>query len=181
MPLNVFGPTSMNRAAFDWIRNPSNNSTTNIMDDVTASLTGAPISSWAGPIEMALSAEWRRQSYRVSSTALPTDLVNCTGIQFNCTSATTPYQSPRPTFPEAEREGEGVRLRDPGATAEGSFPRQGMAFNGAARYTNYSTSGTVWSWKAGMTWAMNDALAMRATRSRDIRAPTLANLFAPLT
>ena len=181
VPLNVFGPTSMSRAAFDWIKNPSRDKTTNGIDDATASITGAPINSWAGPIDMALSGEWRRQTYAVESTAYPTDPVNCTGIQFNCTAATTPYQSATAAFPEAE-----VRVSEYAFEAQvpllvDASLTKSLAFNGAARYTDYSTSGGIWSWKVGLTWAMNDALIMRATRSRDIRAPTLQNLFAPLT
>ena len=59
------------------------------------------------------------------------------------------------------------------------FLARSMAMNGAVRYTNYSTSGVVWSWKLGLTWAMNDDLIVRATRSRDIRAPNLRDLFNP--
>ncbi len=181
VPLNVFGPTSMSRAAFDWISNPSSDTTTNAIDDVTASITGAPISSWAGPIDMALSGEWRRQTYAVDSTAYPSDPVSCTGIQFNCTSSTTPYQSATAAFPEAEVTVSEYAFEAQVPLLVDAALAKSLAFNGAARYTDYSTSGGIWSWKVGLTWAMNDALAVRATRSRDIRAPTLQNLFAPLT
>jgi outer membrane receptor protein involved in Fe transport len=56
-----------------------------------------------------------------------------------------------------------------------------LSANLAARWTDYSTSGALWSWKAGLTWAVNDDLSIRWAKSRDIRAPTLANLFAPYT
>ncbi len=181
VPLNVFGPTSISRAAFDWIKNPSSNTTRNGMDDVTASIAGSPVSSWAGPIDMALSAEWRRQTYEVSSTVSPADPVSCTGIQFNCTGTTTPYQNATATFPEAEVKVTELAYEAQVPLLKDAFLAKSLAFNGAARYTNYSTSGTVWSWKAGLTWSINDALTMRGARSRDIRAPTLANLFAPLT
>jgi iron complex outermembrane receptor protein len=50
-------------------------------------------------------------------------------------------------------------------------------FNGAARYTHYSESGNVVTWKAGLTWEPIDDLRLRVTRSRDIRAPNLSELF----
>lgn len=50
-------------------------------------------------------------------------------------------------------------------------------FNGAARYTSYSQAGNVVTWKAGLTWSPIDDLRLRATRSRDIRAPNLSELF----
>lgn len=50
--------------------------------------------------------------------------------------------------------------------------------NGAIRLTDYSNSGTVTTWKAGATWDINDSIRIRGTRSRDIRAPSLSELFA---
>ncbi|MCW2395752.1 MULTISPECIES: TonB-dependent receptor plug domain-containing protein [unclassified Sphingobium] len=53
-----------------------------------------------------------------------------------------------------------------------------LELNTAARYTDYSTSGGVTSWKVGLTWAPSDLIRFRATRSRDIRAANLAELFS---
>lgn len=53
----------------------------------------------------------------------------------------------------------------------------GFEFNGAVRATNYSESGSVTTWKAGLTWSPIDDVKLRATRSRDIRAPNLSELF----
>lgn len=49
----------------------------------------------------------------------------------------------------------------------------------AARYTDYSSSGGVTTWKAGLSWELNDQLRLRATKSRDIRAGNLGELFTP--
>src|SRR5690606_26058970 len=49
--------------------------------------------------------------------------------------------------------------------------------NGAIRLTDYSTSGTVTTWKIGADWEPTDWLRLRATRSRDIRAPNIFELF----
>ena len=181
VPLNLFGPSTMNRAAFDWINAPSTATTTNVIDDYSASFTGSPISTWAGPVDMALSGEWRRQTYGVHSTALPTDPVSCVGIQFNCVASTAPYASSTANFPtaqvtvgEAAYEAQVPLLKD-------MFLTKSLSANLAARWTDYSTSGALWSWKLGVTWAVNDDLSIRWAKSRDIRAPTLANLFAPYT
>jgi len=53
----------------------------------------------------------------------------------------------------------------------------GFEFTGAARLTDYSESGTVVTWKAGLSWQPVDDLRLRVTRSRDIRAPNLSELF----
>lgn len=47
----------------------------------------------------------------------------------------------------------------------------------AARYANYSGSGSIWAWKAGGTWEINDQIRLRATRSRDVRAATLQERY----
>jgi len=49
----------------------------------------------------------------------------------------------------------------------------------AGRYTHYTTSGDVETWKVGATWDTPlDGLRIRALQSRDVRAPNLAELFA---
>src|SRR5262245_58312927 len=56
-----------------------------------------------------------------------------------------------------------------------------LAITGAARWTDYSTSGTVWTWKLGGSYEPIPDVRFRVTRSRDIRAPTLFELFAGRT
>ena len=50
--------------------------------------------------------------------------------------------------------------------------------NGAVRVTDYSTSGTVATWKAGLTYEPIPDIKFRVVRSRDIRAPNLQELYA---
>jgi outer membrane receptor protein involved in Fe transport len=54
---------------------------------------------------------------------------------------------------------------------------EGLNLNGAVRGTHYSTSGYVTTWKAGVTFEPIPDIRLRATRSRDIRAPNLGELF----
>jgi outer membrane receptor protein involved in Fe transport len=51
--------------------------------------------------------------------------------------------------------------------------------NGAVRETDYSTSGSVTTWKIGATWDINDMFRFRITKSHDIRAPNINELFNP--
>jgi iron complex outermembrane receptor protein len=53
-----------------------------------------------------------------------------------------------------------------------------LDFNAAGRYTSYSTSGPVQTWKLGATAQLNEDIKLRATLSSDIRAPGVAELFA---
>lgn len=52
-----------------------------------------------------------------------------------------------------------------------------ISLNGAIRRTNYRQSGSVTTWKVGGTLEPLEGLRLRATRSRDIRAPSLSDLF----
>lgn len=54
-----------------------------------------------------------------------------------------------------------------------------LVLNGAVRRTDYSTSGAVTTWKVGGMWEPADFLRFRVTRSRDIRAPNVSELFSP--
>jgi iron complex outermembrane recepter protein len=47
----------------------------------------------------------------------------------------------------------------------------------AGRWADYSGSGGIWAWKAGLSWAFNDQLRLRATQSRDVRAANLRERF----
>lgn len=49
--------------------------------------------------------------------------------------------------------------------------------NVAGRWADYSGSGGVWAWKAGLSWALNEQLRIRATQSRDVRAANLRDRF----
>ncbi|MFO1503153.1 MAG: TonB-dependent receptor [Steroidobacteraceae bacterium] len=49
--------------------------------------------------------------------------------------------------------------------------------NFAVRWADYQGAGQVWAWKAGLSWEVNDMLRVRATRSRDVRAPNLRDRY----
>ncbi|MBK7116857.1 MAG: TonB-dependent receptor [Proteobacteria bacterium] len=49
--------------------------------------------------------------------------------------------------------------------------------NLAVRWADYEGAGQIWAWKVGLNWEVNDQLRVRATRSRDVRAPNLRDRF----
>src|SRR5205814_2267375 len=53
-----------------------------------------------------------------------------------------------------------------------------LDLNAAVRFTNYSVSGYVTTWKVGATYTPVDDVRLRLTQSRDIRAPNLQDLFS---
>ncbi|WP_334163705.1 TonB-dependent receptor domain-containing protein [Phenylobacterium sp.] len=121
-----------------------------------ANLAGNPFSTWAGPVSVAVGVEHRKEAV---SGEVPTE-----------------YRSGwfvgnyLPTF-GSYKVTEGY--------LETVVPLwEGLDLNAAVRATNYSTSGDVVTWKIGATYAPIPDVRFRVTRSRDIRAPNLNELFA---
>ena len=177
-PLNVLGPTAASSAAINYILGDVEFRSYTRMDDVDGQISGSPFDTWAGPFNVALSGEWRRMSYNADSTGTPSEYADCTGLRYNnCTAATTVWQQTFPssgtvsqTVSEGAVEFNAPLIRD--------LPLvKSFDLNGAARFTSYNTSGDYTTWKIGLDWHLTDELRVRATESRDIRAPTLYDLF----
>lgn len=184
-PFDAFGPNADSAAAFNYVTDNIQYSNVNTMDDYGASISGTVWEGWAGPIKGALDAEYRRLALETISTDSPTLLVNCA------------YQNPitcNPTANPGQHVWNGAVANLPTVSetvyefaAETDIPVlkdlpfiQLFDFNAAARYTHYSISGAATTWKLGAVWNVVDDFKLRGTISRDIRAPTLSNLFAPL-
>lgn len=54
-----------------------------------------------------------------------------------------------------------------------------LSVDAAARYSDYSTVGSTWSWKVGGSWAPVDDIRFRSTYSKAVRAPNIGELFDP--
>jgi outer membrane receptor protein involved in Fe transport len=181
VPINVFGPTAASAAAVDYITDTVNYKATTVQDDVSGAVSGSPFSTWAGEVSTALSAEWRKTSFHSYSSSTPANVVNCTGIRFtNCTAggALNDFQFGQSPGGVSQSVWEVAGEFD-APVLKNAFFATAININGAVRYTHYNTSGNYWTWKVGLDWHITDKLRVRATRSRDIRAPTLYDLFAP--
>lgn len=190
VPFNPFGPTSENQAAMDYVNQVTTALTHYKTDDFQATVKASPFKLPGGNATFALTGEWRKLTMEVVSNVNPsTDIVDCTGIQFGCVSPapgrapTTPYLSPNGANAVASRTPVSQTVKE--VALEANFPVladlpfvRSLDLSAAGRYTDYDTSGTVWTWKAGAVWRVSDALTLRATRSRDIRAPNLNDLYA---
>jgi outer membrane receptor protein involved in Fe transport len=182
VPLNAFGASpASQQAALHYVFGDSYNRPRFTMDNVQASVSGTAFDNWAGPVRFAVSGEYRRVKLDVSTNA-PTGLfADCTGIRFNCVPGATSYYrdaqitpiSVREDVKEAALEVDFPLLKDSGFGT--------LNLSGAVRYTDYSTSGGVTTWKVGGDWQIFDDLRLRATRSRDIRAPSLYDRYQPQT
>lgn len=178
-PINLFGPTSVTRSAADYVTDDTRQTLINQQTSYTLGISGDAFSNWAGPVRVALSAEYRDVRAMNISATNPLTRANCTGLRANCLASTPAYFGyTQGAFNAKQNVKEGaVEVLVP-LLADIPFV-QSLELNGAARYTDYSTSGDVWTWKLGLSWALSDELRLRATRSRDIRAPNLYDLYRP--
>jgi outer membrane receptor protein involved in Fe transport len=194
VPIDEFGPSAETPAALAYSFGRVERWTTNRMNGLSGSITGAPVNDWAGPVGVAVSGEYRAQTMMLTSNT-PFTPIDCTGIRFNCNSDPTQgaltYEFGNNiqgmTAPAKQNITEGAVEFDVPLVKDAPAMKS-LSFNPAARYTSYdnkgsgvSTSFAADTWKLGLVWAVNDELNFRWTRSRDIRAPNMWELFAPLT
>ncbi len=126
------------------------------------SVSGDLFNIWAGAVSSAMGAEYRKEE--ITGTADPISLVN--GFFTGNYKPTVGDYDVKEAFFEVvaplARDLPALKVLD---------------FNGAVRYTDYSLSGDVTTWKLGLTYTPVDDLRLRAVRSRDIRAPNVGELF----
>ncbi|MEJ5979180.1 TonB-dependent receptor [Novosphingobium sp. PS1R-30] len=181
LPLNVFGPSSEDQRASAFTRGDTRSVLTQKLDTVTATIKGSLFSLPAGEVRVAVNGEYRKQTLLGDSTNQPTALTSCTGLRFNCNPAAPVAEYRQNVIANSRGE---VSVKEVGGEilvpilADAPFAKS-LNLTGAVRYTDYSTSGGVTTWKAGLDWHVTDDLSFRATRSRDIRAPTVYELFGP--
>lgn len=160
VPYNVMGTGVNSQAAVNYVLGAGAHPHRDqrfTQDVAAASIRGEPFNIWAGPVSLALGVEHRREAVSGSSDAIS---------QANGWFAGNYL----PTF--------GSYKVDEGF-AETVVPIiKGLDLNAAVRETHYSTSGWVTTWKGGVSFQPIPDIRFRATRSRDIRAPNLNELFA---
>lgn len=163
VPINLFGDGSPSSQALAYITANSFRTAHMIQDAAEATLRGTPLSTWAGPVSVAFGGGYRHESTSFNVSALQQQFALATGNG-------TPW---RGAVSVKEGFGEVVAplLKDV------RFARA-LDLDVAGRVTNYSTSGTVETWKAGVNWAVDDHLRFRGTISRDIKAPSLSDQFS---
>jgi iron complex outermembrane receptor protein len=172
VPINVFGEQPpLTAAQLDYVTDDDWVLVKTKEDNFAADISGNPFSLWAGPVSVATGVEWRREAMK--GTALPA------GARLNpITGNVGPYRLGNYLPQQGSFDVLEGYLETVIPLAKDTSWAKNLDFNGAVRVTNYTTSGTVVTWKAGLSYQVTDGLRFRATRSRDIRAGTLQELFA---
>lgn len=132
-----------------------------------ANLSGEPVSLWAGPVSFATGIEYRKEKTDATS-----DPGQPLGEWF--ISSGVPFA------------GQFSIIEGYVATvvplAKDMPWAQNLEVSAAARVTNYSTFGTKATWKVGVNYSPFDDLRFRGSLSRDLREPTMVDLYAaPVT
>lgn len=184
-PINLFGgaPITSSKAGYAYATGTSKYRALFKHDSVVGSLSGSLFDLPAGPVDVVVGAEYRKQTLSLTSNADPALLdtaaeksayfaglrgVQASSLFYWLTNVGVANGSMN--VKEAFGEIAVPVLKDtPGF--------QELSLNGAARVTDYSTSGTVTTWKVGGTWRPVSDLLLRAAYSRDIRAPNLYELY----
>jgi outer membrane receptor protein involved in Fe transport len=186
-PLNILTGAAPSAAALEYVQ-PANGpfQRMRITQDVASvNFSGSPFDLWAGPLSVAFGGEWRREYYTVRADPYGAGV-----------SDESPNSSDYPADPILNssfgsnwyagnyKNGHGAyNVKE--AYVEADLPlfnsdSVGRAnINGAARVTDYSTSGVNWTWKVGGTWDTPiEGVRLRGVTSKDVRAPNLSELYA---
>jgi iron complex outermembrane recepter protein len=190
IPINTFGNNVTTDAQYNYWSRSTHFSETNIMDDMAADISGDVFQLPAGPVKVALAGEMRWLDYTINSDASPTAVVNCTGLRL-CGNAAGTGPVNQATVTQTLWDNNTVPSThasenvwefsgEIGVPILKDLPLvENLDADLAGRYTNYSISGAVETWKVGLDWHVNDSVRFRGTTSVDIRAPTLNDLYSP--
>jgi len=196
-PLNILGQNNSTTAAQQYVFGNTSWQAKNKMDDFAANLTGTLFEGWAGPIKTAVGMEYRHQALKVITSEPNGVTFNPQNLRLGAAgnSATSSFPSSNLAWFKEVQSGavggeditEGdIELEVP--LLKGLPFAELVSLNGAYRYTAYSTNGLVGqgtvsstfsanTYKLGLEWSVNDDVRFRASTSRDMRAPTLWDLY----
>lgn len=162
-PINIIGEGSISADALNYFRGTAVLDSEQKQTLYNVNLQGTLFQTWAGDVSMAVGGEYREDEIAASS-----DPVSQANGWFAVNSKPL---SGKVNVKEAYTEVV-VPLLD---NAPFGYA---MDVNGAVRVTDYSTSGRVNTWKAGINYSPIADVRLRATYSRDIRAPSINELYS---
>lgn len=162
VPLNPFGVGNSSLQARDYVAGLELTRNEIIRHDLAFNISGPLFTLPAGDLTGAAGIEYRRDT--LDQTVDPLQQL---GLY---SSGNNKAYSGKETVKEAYAEVEVPLIKDMTLV-------NALGVNAAVRRTDYKISGAVTTWKVGGTWEPVDGLLLRLTRSRDIRAPSLSELF----
>ncbi len=163
VPYNVMGIGVNTQEAINYTTGTGYGLILLSQDVVAATAAGEPFTTWAGPVSVAFGVEHRKESIGGFSSALDQARAYFAGNFTQSKGSFNVTEGFIETVVPLAKDQDWARALD---------------LNAAVRATSYSTAGYVTTWKVGATYSPIDDFTLRATQSRDIRAPTLGDLFS---
>jgi iron complex outermembrane recepter protein len=180
IPLNIFGAGSASAAALAYIAGTAVQDVTVKEDVAQGTVTGKLLALPAGELELAAGVGWRKEQFDQTTDAISQEIRTGAGINGYPKGLINTLGGFERTNPQPSSGAYSVKE----AFTELNVPLvadftavKSLTLNGAVRYTDYSLSGSVISWKVGLVYEPVTGIRLRGTRSRDIRAPNLGELF----
>ena len=163
VPFNLFGGAgSITQEMIDFVGFVQHDSSSQRTWDFTGNLSGKLFELPGGPLGLAMGVEYRRLSGRFDP-----DPVVSAGF-----SSDIPAQPTRGSYNVKEAYAElnaPLLAHVPGVEL--------LELNGAARVSDYSTSGSTTTFKGGVNWKPIKALRLRGSYAEGFRAPSIGELF----
>jgi iron complex outermembrane receptor protein len=160
VPINLFGRGSPSAAALDYVTDRGTSDTEIEQRVFMADVSGELFEAWAGPLLGTFGVEYRKEQLdRIVNAPNEHDeflIVNAKPLNGEFTAREGFVEFALPML---------------------EMDRQTLDLNAAARVTDYSTVGSVTTWKAGLVYSPVDSLRLRGSLSRDIRAPSIGETF----
>ncbi|MDQ2641403.1 MAG: TonB-dependent receptor [Pseudomonadota bacterium] len=182
VPLNPFGDRAPSRAALDYIHGAEQPWNYNIMRQkaAAASISGELFSTWTGPVVVGGGVEYRELNGEILSDAgsstVP-DWTNIRGLPASLPGRVGDWSTSNVQPTDGEYNVKEAFAETLVPLARGRNLLYSLDLNAAFRVTDYSQSGTVNTWKVGLSYRPIEELLLRGTRSRDIRAPGIGDLY----
>ena len=163
VPVNLFGQGSPSSAALDYFLGTSVLNTELSQTVWSGSVTGDLFQLAGRAVAIAVGAEYREET--VDAVADP--ISQADGFVFGNPKSLKGDQEIKEAFGEVL-----IPLLSDLPLANS------LDVDGAVRFTDYSGAGNVTTWKVGLNWQALPDVRIRATRSRDVRAPNLSEMFS---
>lgn len=167
-PINPFGVGNVTQEARLYVTAPIGQDYLNTQDDYLATLGGDLFELPAGMAKFSVAYEHRREKAKFTP---------FTANQLGLVGSRVATVATQAAFNTDEISGE-VLVPIVGGDFTLPFVKA-LEFDGAYRRVKHSIAGTENVWGAGLRWEIIDGLTVRGSRSRNFRAPTLDQLFAP--
>lgn len=168
-PLNPFGEGNVSQAARDYINTVFGQTYTNTQTNFLATFGGTAFSLPAGDLAFVAAYEYRHEDADFVPRQANLQGLGRQGV---------------PTAPESgsyNTHEYSLEVLVPLIGGATSMPLvEDLEFSGVYRRVEHSIAGGENIWNAGLRWTVNSDFVLRASRSRNFRAPNLNQLFAPV-